>query len=132
MTDAAKAPPAQPAAANKRARDHQDIDYNFLQRELENIKSPSGESLFEHIKKVFEHMILYSPDKALERFEEISYMIKNGMDPNEFFTIEDIRTYKDIAKVQEGYCKKMKEHFAQPEADEDGNIPMPEPLQTTI
>jgi len=70
-----------------------DIDFSHLRRELEDVKSISGESLYAHLKKVFEHLILQSPDMALDRFEEISYMIKQGMDPNEFIKCVDIRNY---------------------------------------
>jgi hypothetical protein len=42
-------------------------------------------------------MILHYPNDALERLEEVSYLLKNGKDLNEFLKIEDIRTYKQVA-----------------------------------
>jgi len=96
MTEvASKGGPAQPAAGKPRA--NADVDYSNLRRELETIKSASGTSLFAHVEKVFEHVILHSPDRALERFEEISFMIKSGLDPNTFFKVNDIRNYKELA-----------------------------------
>ena len=122
------------AAASKggRARDLKDIDFSRLKGELELIRSASGESLYAHLQKVFEKLILHNPDRALERFEEISYMVKQGMDLNEFLKCEDIRDYKQVANDREDYCKKIAPHFAQPEADDDGNIPQPDPLATSV
>ena len=77
-------------------------------------------------------MILHNPDKALERFEEISYMIKQGMDPNEFICCEDNRDYKQVAGDREEYCKKIAPHFAQPEPDEEGVVPQADPLATQV
>ncbi len=68
-------------------------------------------------------MILHNPEKALERFEEISYMIKNGIEPSEFLKIEDSRGYKGAADNCTNYVEKMMPHFAQGEPDEEGNIP---------
>jgi len=94
------------------------------------IKSSGGDTLYNHLQKVFEHMILHNPAMALERFEEISYMIKKGMDPNEFLKVEDSRNYQAAAASQNEYVEKMAPHFAQGEPDEEGVIPQPDPLAT--
>ena len=135
MTDVSAKPVAAQAATTKpapRIRDLKDIDFSRLKGELENVRSASGESLYSHLQKIFEHMILHNPDKALERFEEISYMIKQGMDPNEFLRCEDNRDYSQVANDRKEYCKKIAPHFAQPEADEEGVIPQPDPLATQV
>lgn len=77
-------------------------------------------------------MILNSPDKALERFEEISWIIKKGKDPSEFLRCNDNRNYLEVSKDQEEYVKKVSPHFAQPEADEEGVVPQPDPLGTQV
>ena len=123
---------AQKNARPRYARELKDIDFNYLRRELDNIRSPSGESLYEHIKRVFEHLILHNPDRALERFEEISYMIKKKMDVGEFLKMEDVRDYKPVAAQAAAYTGRMQPHFAQGEPDDDGNIPQPEPLATQV
>jgi radial spoke head protein 4A len=84
---------AQAAAKHQRVRELREIDFSHLRRELEGVMSTSGTTLYSHLKRVFEHLILQSPDLALDRFEEISYMIKQGMDPNEFIKCLDIRNY---------------------------------------
>mmetsp|Transcript_4972 Transcript_4972/g.6620 ORF Transcript_4972/g.6620 Transcript_4972/m.6620 type:complete len:152 (+) Transcript_4972:317-772(+) len=124
----AKAQPSRP----RYARELKDIDFNYLKRELGSIRSPSGDSLYAHIQKVFEHLILHSPEKALERFEEISYMIKNKMNVSEFIKIEDIRDYKQVAAQAIDYTSRMGPHFALGEPDDEGVIPQPEPLATQV
>jgi hypothetical protein len=34
-------------------------------------------NLYEHITEVINHIVKYCPDKSIERFEEISYLLKN-------------------------------------------------------
>lgn len=105
-------PPAPRPNRPRYAREMKDIDFNYLQRELDNIRSSSGESLYDHIKSVFEHLILHSPEKALDRFEEISYMIKHKLDINEFLRVEDCRDYKPVAATANDYTSRMQPHFA--------------------
>ena len=121
---------AERAARPRYARELKDIDFSYLRRELDNIRSPSGESLYAHIKRVFEHLILHNPDRALERFEEISYMIKKKMDVGEFLKMEDVRDYKPLAEQAASYTAAVQPYFALGEPDDDGNIPQPEPLAT--
>ena len=132
MTDASAKGAAATSSKAARARDLKDIDFSRLKVELENIRSASGESLYSHLQKVFEHMILHNPDRALERFEEISYMIKQGMDPSEFLRCDDNRDYKQVAENREEYVKKIAPHFAQGEPDEDGVIAQPDALATQV
>jgi len=56
---------------------------------------------------VFEHLILHSPEKALDRFEEISYMIKHGQDIKNFLRVEDCRDYKPVAATAGDYTSRM-------------------------
>ena len=121
---------AERAARPRYARELKDIDFSYLRRELDNIRSPSGESLYAHIKRVFEHLILHNPDRALERFEEISYMIKKKMDVSEFLKMEDVRDYKPLAEQAASYTAAVQPYFALGEPDDEGNIPQPEPLAT--
>lgn len=59
-------------------------------------------------------------------------MVKQGMDLNEFLKCEEIRDYKQVATDRDEYCKKIAPHFAQPEPDEEGNIPQADPLATQV
>ena len=89
-------------------------------------------SLYDHLVKVFEHFILHSPDKAVERFEEISYLIKQGRDPNEFFQCNDIRNYQSLAEESKEYVEKTMEYFPAQEIDDEGNVAQPDPLATQV
>ena len=41
-------------------------------------KAGGKNSLYEHIIKVIDRIVATCPDQAIERFEEISYLIKNS------------------------------------------------------
>jgi hypothetical protein len=53
--------------------------FGNLRAELENKKSPvdSVQNLYDHMSKVMDHIILHCPNEALNKLEEISYLIKN-------------------------------------------------------
>ena len=49
-----------------------------LQKVLSDAKSKKHlGNLYEHIQSVINHIVKYCPDQALERFEEISWLLKN-------------------------------------------------------
>ena len=95
----------------EKKKELKDINFDDLQSQLEGIKSPSGETLVEHLNRVFKTLILHYPDQALARFEEVSTLIKQKKDLNEFLKLEDIRTYKEVACDQTAYTGKVKGHF---------------------
>jgi hypothetical protein len=107
----------------EKKKELKDINFDDLQSQLEGIKSPSGETLVEHLNRVFKTLILHYPDQALARFEEVSTLIKQKKDLNEFLKLEDIRTYKEVASDQAAYTGKVKGHFEAAQPDEEGNIP---------
>lgn len=45
---------------------------------LKNIKSNKGNDLFTHLQEVFKILILHYPENALEKLEEVSFLIKNA------------------------------------------------------
>ena len=77
MTDVSAKPQAAAASAPKATRrETREVDFKFLRSELESVRSITGESLLSHLKRVFAHLIQHSPELAMERFEEVSLMIK--------------------------------------------------------
>lgn len=44
-------------------------------------------SVADHIQKVFDVLIDSYPDCALEKLEEVSYLIRNGHDLSKFLTV---------------------------------------------
>ena len=78
--------------------------------------------MVDHLNDVFKEIILHEPEKGLERFEEISTLIKQGKDLGKFLKFEDSRKYTSVAGDLSGYSEKAKEHFVIPQPDEDGAI----------
>ena len=77
---------------------------------------------------MFKTLILHYPDQALARFEEVSTLIKQKKNLNEFLKLEDIRTYKDVACDQTDYTGKVKPVFEGPQPDDEGNMPESTPV----
>jgi len=50
-------------------------------------------------------MILHYPTNALEKLEEVSYLIRHGMELNDFLKIEEIRTYVELAVDEQPYIE---------------------------
>ena len=63
--------------------------FDNLRTLLRNAKSQSGVDLYQHLVDVMNHIVLHCPDEGLEKFEEISYLIKHkdSIDMNEFLKI---------------------------------------------
>ena len=45
---------------------------------LKNIKSNKGNDLFTHLQEVFKLLILHYPENALEKLEEVSFLLKHA------------------------------------------------------
>lgn len=60
---------------------------------LQHQKGMNGVDLVEHLNKVFKSLILHYPDQALEKFEEVSYLIKQDENLSKYLNVEDIRNY---------------------------------------
>ena len=66
-------------------------------------------------------MILHYPENALDKLEEVSYLIRHGMELNDFLKIEEIRTYCDIARSEGTYRKAAAPLFPKrAQQNEDG------------
>lgn len=70
-----------------------------------------GDSIQSHLNRIFNVMILHYPNNSLERFEEVSYLIKNRMDLKEYLKIEEIRTYSEVAKNELEYVARATKFF---------------------
>ena len=49
----------------------------------------------EHLQKVFNVLIENYPNTALDKLEEVSYLIRKGQDLSQFLKVDHSRTYKD-------------------------------------
>ena len=113
----------------EKKKELKDINFDALQEQLFGIKGPDGATLVDHLNEVFKTLILHYPDEALARFEEVSTLIKQKKDLNEWLKLEDIRTYKEVAVDQTDYTGKIKGAFTSAgEPDEDGAMPEVTPV----
>ena len=90
--------------------------FDNLKTLLKNIKNAKGEDLYTHLQEVFKVLILHYPDNALEKLEEVSFLLKNAdqYDIEKFLKMSDIRNYKDVCAQMEEYIAVMKKQFPAP------------------
>jgi hypothetical protein len=101
-------------------KDKKQLDLHQKLYHCQNVEGT--ECLALHIKKVFGVLIDSYPKEALDKLEEVSYLIKKGEDLNRFLALEDTRDYKAqaadlveyLARYKSGDQKEIKE-------DEDGD-----------
>jgi len=80
---------------------------------LKNIKSSKGTDLYSHLQEVMKKLILHYPNQALEKLEEVSYLVKNEDTHKieDFLKVEDFRCYKTVCNEMEGYIGNMQAQF---------------------
>ena len=68
-------------------------------------------------------MILHYPKGSLDKFEEVSYLLKNGGDKNlsNFLKVEDNRNYQPLSNTSKDFINKASAQFTKPpvEGEED-------------
>jgi radial spoke head protein 4/6 len=95
-----------------------------LRKVLKQSTNKQGEgNLEDHLQKLFNFLILHYPNQALEKFEEASYLIKNGKDISKFLKVSDDRDYRDLFESLQEYTTQMQKKFAKPQPNEDGEMP---------
>ncbi len=50
--------------------------FDSLRNILKNAKHTSGQDLYQHIVDVMNHIVTHCPDNGIDKFEEISYLLK--------------------------------------------------------
>lgn len=87
--------------------------FDGLKTILKNIKSPNGKDLYSHLQEVFKVLILHYPDNALEKIEEVSYLVKNADKHKltDFLKVVDSRNYHDVCAQMKDYIAYMREAF---------------------
>jgi DNA relaxase NicK len=77
-----------------------DVHMANLHKVLENAKCSDSDydhDLAAHLKKVFGFLILNYPGQALQKFEEVSLLLKEGKDISKYLRIADDRNYTAVA-----------------------------------
>ena len=83
----------------------------------------------EHLQKVFNVLIENYPNNALEKLEEVSYLIRKGQDMSQFLKVDHSRTYREQAKDLSDFISKTMPLFAKPKVeDEDADPVEPTPV----
>ena len=75
-------------------------------------------------------LILHYPDNALEKLEEVSFLLKHQdkFDMEKFLKMSDLRNYKEVCKQMDAYNTKMKSQFGAPKpSGEDDEAEVAEP-----
>lgn len=89
-------------------------------------KDKNGPSLLEHVKKVFKMLVKHYPGNALQKVEEVSYLLRNSEDHciEDFLKIQDLHNYEEVARSMAENIEKVQSMFKLPEPeDDDGNVP---------
>ena len=72
--------------------------FDSLRNVLKNAKHSSGQDLYQHLVDVMNHIVTHCPDNGIEKFEEISYLLKQQREGkieslSEFLRIFEERPY---------------------------------------
>ena len=66
-------------------------------------------------------MILHYPENALDKLEEVSYLLRHGLELTDYLKIEEIRTYVGAASEETAYVNEAAKLFPkQAQASEEG------------
>ena len=84
---------------------------------LRSAKSTAGNDLYQHLVDVMNHIVIHCPDEGLEKFEEISYLLKHKdkLDINEFLKVTEEKTYNrhddEIKELTHKFLHKAKQFY---------------------
>jgi len=85
--------------------------YDNLKTLLKNSNSTAGNDLYNHLQEVFKKLILHYPDQAIDKLEEVSYLLKHKNDDSpklsDFLVLDEHRSYEDLAASSQEYIDKV-------------------------
>ena len=116
------APRTVPHPSNSQVIKEQAKIMDMLQEQHATKSGPRN--LFAHISEVLSHLVMFYPDEALQRLEEVSYILKHQDDValEEFLRVHDSRSHaKHNPAVAEATSKQidtMREWFKKGEGEE--------------
>jgi len=94
--------------------------FDSLRNTLKNAKHSSGHDLYQHLVDVMNHIVTHCPDNGIDKFEEISYLLKLQRDGkikslSDFLLVSEERGYSTPGKAIHGdtekYLAKAKKMF---------------------
>ena len=86
--------------------------FDNLRNILKNARHSSGLDLYQHLVDVMNHIVSHCPENGIDKFEEISYLLKLQREGkitslSEFLKIAEDRSYSRPAKVEAGAEKYL-------------------------
>jgi Radial spokehead-like protein len=116
-TKAAELPKASPADIASTQIKH----FDSLRNILKNARHSSGADLYTHLVDVMNHIVMHCPESGLDKFEEISYLLKQQREGkihnlSEFLRVTEDRQYcrpgKEMhVELTARYLSKAKKYF---------------------
>lgn len=84
--------------------------FDNLRNILKNAKHSSGQDLYTHLVDTMNHIVTHCPDQGLEKFEEVSYLLKLQREGkvaslSDFLRISEERTYSKAGKSEASSAK---------------------------
>ena len=96
--------------------------FENLKTLLKNVKSSQGTDLYSHLQEVFKCLIMHYPDQALDKLEEVSYLLKHqsaSLKLQDFLVTEESKNIKDHCDALLEYIAKLEQHFPRPKTGEE-------------
>lgn len=87
----------------------------------------------QHVKKTFQILVRHYPTQALEKFEEVSYLVKNAstIDLEKFLRMSDTHNHSEVAKSLTEQVARIQGFYSTPKGEDDDEadaIPTEEPV----
>ena len=85
---------------------------------LSQIKSADRKSnLLDHVQSVFQELIVHYPKDSLDKFEEVSYLLKQDKNELEkFLKTIDNRNYSQVSWTLKEFMMRAEKQFSRPVA----------------
>lgn len=89
---------------------------------LKNSQTPDGSDLYNLMQEIFNKLIEHYPDQALDKLEEVSYLLRNRKNVNfeDFLNTCVNKNYTKLTNDLAEYHEQLKPYFKAPEPEEEG------------
>lgn len=81
-----------------------------------------GTDLYSHLLEIFNVMILHYPEDALDKIEEISYLLKHKSEKSihHWLLVEEFWNFKKSCTNKADFIEKTRKYFELPQPEEEG------------
>jgi len=87
--------------------------FENLKTLLKSNKSKQGGDLHGHLQEVFKRLIMHFPSQALDKLEEVSYLVKNNdkLNIGDFLNVEEKGNFKEYSENVQDFIQKVQALF---------------------